>query len=1441
MKRFLTKRLPACLLALLLTVSLAPGALAITGVNVGWTADETHHWQVGNNGARDQYGEHNFSNTITVTQEPTCFQPGSGTKECTVCGGSVTITLGADPTLHSQDNSRYAHDRTSHWRPCENAAKGCTHRFAETAHSAPSGQYTAEANGAVHWQICSTCGERFNEESHLDTSPKDGICDRCGRTIPGYKPATVSVSFINSGAVFNSQTVASGSAPANPGTPTKTAANCTYTFRGWTTVDPGASAVYRNQPLASATGTALSANTTYYAVYTLNATGQNDSIGAGTTNGKLIGGDIRSHVATRFSALTGQNSFASIRFTSSSGNGTLYSTSTSRLPVGSGSYSYNDLSNYIYYIPASSGSLSLNYTAVDAYDNQISGVLTLSASTTANASLITYYAAPGGTVNFKLTDFQRAYQSLSGGSGLPRYVTFSAGKDYDNFAGRIYSGSRSMDRDRVNSWIFYLEDSRDGDYALNTLNFKADTNARENSELELTYRIYYNSSVYYDGTLRIVIDHKAVEGDVVYRVAPGDSITFNRSDFNNAYQDITGSSRTIRYVTFDPSNLYTNFSGKISAAGHADFSRTELSREQFNYSGTSYGDYALDDLRFRATASAKDGDSLEIDFRAYYSADDYAQGTLRIVIDKYGSEDTVTYNVAPGGTVRFDRADFNRVYRALSGTNNRTITAVAFDAPNTYRSFPGKLYTGRNTILEQAELTYSRTWFYYSDNRDGDFALEDVTFQAERDAKDGSSISIPFRAYYNDADTYEEGTLRINITTAGSGVTYSVVPGGTVTFRAEDFNEAYRTISGNSGRTIKYIAFEANSDYASFPGDMYTTNTPLTRSSLTYTQTQFYYDNTAYGAYPINSLSFRVNANAQNQATLSIPFRAYFDSNSYEESTLKIVVDPRANGDITCTVNPGSTVNLDRTKFNDFYRKTYANDTFSYVVFEVPTTSDFASSAGTLYTGYGTSYSASLARSNLQDLRFYYNSADARNGDYALNDLTFAAASSFTTGRVTLRFTAYGAAGRSVEGTLVITPTAASSSSSYVGSIRYSVASGTNVQLNANDLARFYQATYSNDTLQYVSFTDVPAVGGLYYNYYGASSYGSAAQEQITVANRAARTFYMSPTSPTQYALTELAYVPTGANYCASIPFTAYGTANRSVTGAILISVTSRAVSEVYGVTPKGVAVNFPASSIYAAVSAASGSALSGIQLLKLPSASVGVIYAGTGNVPANTSTVYGYNSGTQQMGQLRFVPAANYTGSVEIPYVALNANGTAIASGVFSLGVLNSNKGFHDVTATTWCYKYVMELSDASVIDGYANGKFQPDSTITYGAALKLIMLAAGYPEQAPTDNSSVFSGYLARARADGLITRSNINLSTPITRLQVAQLAAGALKLDIEHLSSVKPFTDTADVYVQALNAAGIVEGYFSNGTSTFRPNNTLTRGQVSAIVWRMRNFRR
>ena len=1069
-----------------------------------------------------------------------------------------------------------------------------------------------------------------------------------------------------------------------------------------------------------------------------------------------------------------------------------------------------------------------------------------SPSSPSSSKEIVLRVAPGGGADLRPSRFQEVYRELTDGEGSLRYVAFRAGDRYDDFDGALYSGDRRLDGDDLDEWEFYISDERYGKYALDTLRFEASRRAEVGDELTMTVYLYDRYGDREEATFRVTVTKDGKQdGEVLYYAAPGGSVAFNRSDFDKVYRDLTGNKGTIEYVTFDPDDDYTSFSGKIGVSGRTDYTKRELGDERFYYTGGGRDTYTIDELVFRASGNAKDEDELEIPFTAYYERDDYAKGILRIVIDKDGPKDTVSLDVAPGATARLDKTAFNKVYQTLSGNTKRTISAVSFSAPESYRKFDGVLYVGK-TDLSQSDLSHSETWFYYSSWSDGDYALEDMTFQADRDAREGSSIAIPFRAYYNGSeDDYEEGTLRITITSSASTITYEAAPGGAAAFSAEAFDQACRAMS-NSSRPIRYVVFEADSAYTDFAGSIYAGNTPLTRNDLSYSQTQFYYSDTGYNAgyraYALSSLSFRADSSAKDQSTLSIPFRAYYDNGSYEQGTLKLVVSTSAGGDIAYTVTPGKTVNFDRVKFDDFFRKSYSSSSLDYVVFDTPSTTEFPDSCGTLYTGYNTSYSVSFSRSSLRGVRFYYNASDALRGDYALNDMTFAAANSFTSGKVTLRFTAYGTNERSVEGTLVITPVTASVTSGVVGSVRYAVATGTSVQINANDLAQFYKKTYPSGSLQYVVLNDVPATGSLYYNYYSTSSHGSPTREQVTASNRS-RNFYMSPASAAEYALTELTYVPSGSNYCASIPFTAYGTGGQSVTGAILISVTNKTVSEVYGPTPKNTPVNFPAASMTAAVSAATGTVPSGIQLLSLPAANVGAVYVGaTGTAPANTTTVYSCTgTGSQLLSQLRFVPQTGYTGPVEIPYVALSAGNVPIASGVFSMGVLNTNKRFTDISASTWCYKYVTELADASVIGGYGDGSFRPDSTITYGAALKLIMLAAGYPEQAPTVRGSTFSGYLTKAQSEGLITRSNVDLSGTITRLQVAQLAAGALKLDINNLSSVKPFTDTADVYVQALNAAGIVGGYFNNGVSTFRPSNTLTRGQVSAIVWRMQNYRR
>ena len=661
--------------------------------------------------------------------------------------------------------------------------------------------------------------------------------------------------------------------------------------------------------------------------------------------------------------------------------------------------------------------------------------------------------------------------------------------------------------------------------------------------------------------------------------------------------------------------------------------------------------------------------------------------------------------------------------------------------------------------------------------------------------------------------------------TSGSSFTYSVTPGGVKSFNASDFL--------NGLGTLYYVEFSTSSNaYSSFTGYVYLGNRILSVNELT--GYRFYVSNSGYGSYALSDLTLAAYTNAR-ESSVSLSYTAY-GSNGTASGTLTLSVSNNGNGgSISKELAPGGTLKLDQEDFESFFRKAYPGYSLQYVTFGLPAPSAF--NDVTLYYLYGSWGQTTLTRSNLSNYTFYYGNVNSSL--YRLDSLTLVADSDFDE-EIQIPFRASYNSQYYVDGTLVIKP-AEVVKANLSGDIRYAATYNSKVQINAYDIARYFNKSYPGYTLQYVVLGGVPTTGSLYYNYYGASKYGTASPLQLTSSNYNSQVLYFSPASTAQFALTELTYVTSGYNYCAAIPFTAYGSNARSVTGTILISVNPSTVSEVYGVTQRGNSVSFPASSIYSAVSTATGVSLSSIQLLSLPTASQGTVYVGTGTATrATTDALYGYSTGTQRMSQLRFVPASTFTGSVEIPYVAYNSSGTAFAVGLFSLGVLNNPRTFKDVSSSTWCYKYVVELSDANVIDGYADGSFKPDSTVTYGAALKLIMLAAGYPEQAPV-NANVFSGYLAKARAEGIITRSDVDLSKPITRLQVAQIATGAMKLNTTNLTSVQPFTDTTDPAVRALNAAGIVEGYFNNGTSTYKPGNTLTRGQLSAIVWRMEQYRK
>ena len=966
----------------------------------------------------------------------------------------------------------------------------------------------------------------------------------------------------------------------------------------------------------------------------------------------------------------------------------------------------------------------------------------------------------------------------------------------------------------------------------------------------------------------------AAGADFSYKVKAGKEVVLDRDDFKDYFEDECEYDDFTCMVVDDAGKLdsYGEFVAENMDGDEVALDADDLEDAYFYYKASEMEDedydYDLDTLKFVANDNIKKDVTLSLDITLYddtWTTDEACTLEIKITGTSGSSSSSasgdIEYEVDPGKEITIDRKDFKELFEEeysnftylyftdisnLSG--NGIFYAYDYDEEETKLS---------ESILEEACFYYSSASMY-----EEDYELGGMSFVASKNA-DGEVVSLDFTMYGKSSKDKMTGTLTIAIgdvdedaddddEDVDADIIYKLNEDDDVSFDRKDFLELFE--KEYDDEELMYVVFSDIENLAD-TGSLYATDYDnedvyLTESEIE--DARFYYSGVDMEEdedhYELNSIVFESDDGTDGEV-VTMDFTAYGDVKSRKVSgSVAILIgktaasskddddDDDKDADITYSVDPDDEVTFDRKDFKELFEKDYKD--LSYVVF---TDADNLDDTGKLYALNYDEEETRIKESALDDAYFYYASSDVEDEDYdyELDSITFKANDDTDGEVVTLEFTMYGKTSKNkVSGVLTIEiGEVGSTSISGSGSadIRYTTTYNSSVQLNANHFASFLKASYPNSSLQYVKITGVPSAGSVYYDYYNTSDYGE--KVRLTSTNCDDYKFYFSPDDEDEYALTELSFIPNGFNYCPAISFTAYGSGSKSVSGEILISVTLNKIPDVYGVTPKGTTVTFPASSINSAISTGTGAGVGSIRLLKLPTSSQGSVRLSNG-LKADTKTLYTYStSGNYAISSLQFVPATGFTGNVEIPYVAYNASGNAVGSGIFSLGVVNSVPKFKDVTSATWCYKYVAEMCDAGVINGYGDNTYRPNSALTYGAALKLIMLAAGYEKQAEPANNR-FVNYLTLAKKEGIVS-GNPNLGGSITRLQVAQIAAKAMDLDTSELSSVKPFTDTSDKYVQALNAAGIVEGYFSNGTSTFKGGNTLTRGHISAIVWRMENY--
>jgi len=496
---------------------------------------------------------------------------------------------------------------------------------------------------------------------------------------------------------------------------------------------------------------------------------------------------------------------------------------------------------------------------------------------------------------------------------------------------------------------------------------------------------------------------------------------------------------------------------------------------------------------------------------------------------------------------------------------------------------------------------------------------------------------------------------------------------------------------------------------------------------------------------------------------------------------------------------------------------------------------------------------SAVGRLLVDGFRYYFVGSD---GQKKLSDVKFVPEEDGA-GNYVIGYTVYDNKGKTFPGILTITV------ERELGDldVAYFAQQGEEVTLNATDFELFWQEMYPGGELKQILFLDLPegTEGTFYYNYVAGSKNNTVITDDDV--------FYVVLSNARQYLIDGVTFVPAGKfTGQITVPFNASGLSSRGYyvqsAGELSIFINGGEVEAVKYSMTSGSKLTLDGDDfleIYRESTNSKSSDFS-IKLLDVPqNGDLYIDYTGTvRDIPLTQDIVSDYtfyysSALSREIEDITYVSnKSSKTVTDTLRYVVCDSKGEFAYMGeiVFTCksAVVVYTKSFTDVKKGDWFYTYVMDLAESGVINGFeetANGvtlsTYKPGDNVTYAQALKLIMLAAGYEEQAPTGTHWA-SGYMTRAQEDKLIAAvfTESGLDEQISRNMIAQIAARAMKLP-KSTRTESPLKDVAMTnvyasYILSLYDAGIITG---DENGLFNGTNKITRAEMAAIVWRINNY--
>lgn len=817
--------------------------------------------------------------------------------------------------------------------------------------------------------------------------------------------------------------------------------------------------------------------------------------------------------------------------------------------------------------------------------------------------------------------------------------------------------------------------------------------------------------------------------------------------------------------------------------------------ERYYYQPSAQGQLSLRDVTFVPLAGFSG--TAVVDYNAVATNGTSFTGTIRIEATSTGD---VSYSAAADQPVAFSAEHFSAVCRSRNGQAIRYIT---FDPPSSSR---GTLYYNYSPTGQFSPKVDSSTRYYVSSNP----SIDNITFvPAEGFVGD---VGITYHCTDSSGASYT-GTVNITIySPSGSqsrDVEYSTGLNQRQSLTASDFNDACRRTVGG---TLDYICFD---DLPSSSAGILYLNYTSSSSTRVDTDEEYYRNSTPR----ISSISFVPARNYSG--TVTIPFTGTNTSGTTFSGNLIIHVDDDM-GTVHYETPQNQAVTFDASDFNDACRQVN-NAALNYIRF----TSLPASSAGTLYYGYSSSNSTG---SRVSDSTNYY-----RSGSPSLSSVTFAPANNYN-GTVTIPFTGYDSSGVRFDGNVTITVGSGGSPT-----VSYSVTTNSSVRFDAADFNSACRSA-TGDALDYVRF-DIPAsrYGTLYHQYNTSSRTGNSVSSSTS--------YYRTGSSR---LISDVSFAAASTTGTVSFAYTGYSSEGDSFSGTVEIQISAPdTASTTIRYTGSSTPIAFRASNFQSACQAALGSSLSYVQFNSLPL--LGHLYqnySGPARTGSDVSTARRYS--VQELGEISYLPKAEYQGTIIIPYTAYDTQGRSHSSTV-EIQLSNSYcyTSFADVASGwDWAKPSIEFLRQSGIASGYGDGTFRPGRQISRGEFTLMICRAFQFPTtggssfpDVPAD--SAYAGAVAAARDLGIVQGNN-GLFLPnqsITRQSAMTMICRAIEAAGQSLPAANPsilssYSDGGQVssFARSSVAALIQMGAVGGTNMRINPTQTISRAQMAVILHRV-----